>query len=79
MVDAETVKYVRGEGTLSLVLGLDLAHIGPVLVDTFSKKHGYIAVLDCPLKGGLLASGNRTWPLTKKNIDKAITEYTSSF
>ena len=77
--DKNQHQYVQRQGVLGLILGLNFCHIGPKVVDTFSDKHGYMSVLECPLAGRLIASGNRTLPLSKNNIDKAIKEHNSSF
>jgi hypothetical protein len=65
-------QHVRSSAKLSIVLGLDLMHIAPKLVDTFTDQHGFMSVYYCSLMPGIVASGNRTFPLSVAAVDKLL-------
>ena len=70
-------QYTRPAAKLSIVLGLDLGHVAPKLIDTYSDEHGYMSIYYCPFDDKLIASGNRTFPLTGEDVDQVLAEQTS--
>ena len=52
---------------LSLILGMDLHHVAPKLVEQFSDKYGFMSVYTCSLSQKLITAGNRMFPYTESD------------
>ena len=63
---------------LSLILGMDLHHIAPKLVEQFSDKYGFMSVYACSLSQKLIMAGNRMFPYTEDTARSALSN-TNSF
>jgi hypothetical protein len=59
-------------GPLGIILGQDLVHLAPALVDTVSDEHGRVDLWLCPLQDRLLVSGNRSWPAADEELDDML-------
>ena len=59
---------------LTVILGQDLFHLHPALVDSLVDIHGRVDLHYCALADKLLVSGNRHWPLEEDDIDYMIQE-----
>ena len=63
---------------LSLILGQDLHHVAPQLVEKFSDKYGSMSIYTCSLSQKLITAGNRMYPYTEKTARTALSD-TNSF
>jgi hypothetical protein len=59
---------------LSLILGQDLHHVAPRLVEQFSDKHGCMSVYACSLSQKLITAGNRMFPYTEETARSALVD-----
>ena len=59
---------------LSLILGQDLHHIAPRLVEQFRDEHGCMSVYACSLSQKLLTAGNRIFPYTEETARSALVD-----
>lgn len=76
LIPAETGDVLEGNrvaiipgAPLTVILGQDLFHLQPVVVDSYVDEHGRVDLLHCPLQDKLILCGNRSWPLTDYEID----------
>ena len=60
----DTHLYTRTPRQLQIVIGQDLAHLGPFLLTSYRDQHGFVQVHSCPFSGRLVAAGNCQFPLT---------------
>ena len=58
---------------MSLIIGMDLPHVQPKLVEQFNDSHGFMAVYACSLSQKLITVGNRTYPYTEETARIAQT------
>ena len=63
---------------LSLILGMDLHHVQPKLVEQFYESHGFMAVHACSLSQKPLTAGNRMYPYNEETARIALSN-TNSF
>ena len=59
---------------LSLILGQDLHHVAPRLVEQFIDKHGCMSVYACSLSQKLITAGNRMFPYTEETARSALVD-----
>ena len=57
---------------LSIILGGDLGHIFPKIVESYEDTYGYLALYNCQLSGRLIAMGNRTYPYSAKEAKEVL-------
>ena len=50
--------YTRTPRPLQLVIGMDLAHLAPALLDTYRDQHGFVQLFTCAFASRLVAAGN---------------------
>ena len=62
--------YTRQPHRLMLVVGVDLIHLFPQLLDSYHDEHGVVQLHHCFFSGRTVACGNRTYPLAPKTIKK---------
>ena len=65
-------------GALMVIMGMDLYHLQPTLVDSFSDQHGRIDLWLCPMQDRLLVSGNRSWPAVDNELDDLLKDHTTN-
>ena len=63
---------------LSLILGQDLHHVAPKLVEQVSDEHGSMSVYTCSLSQKLITADNRMFPFTEETARSALSN-TDSF
>ena len=63
---------------LSLILGMDLHHVQPKLMEQFYDNPGFMAVNACSLSQKLITAGNRRYPYNEETARIALSN-TSSF
>ena len=56
----------KSPAKLSLILGQDLHHVAPQLVEQFRDEHGSMGVYTCSLSQKLIMAGNRMYPILNK-------------
>ena len=64
--------YTRQPHRLMLVVGVDLIHLFPQLLDSYHDEHGVVQLHHCFFSGRTVACGNRTYPLAPKTIKKTF-------
>ena len=64
--------YTRQAQRLMLVIGLDLLHYFPTPVANYRDHHGIVQLHNDQFSGRLLATGNRTFPLTSQAVRNII-------
>ena len=64
---------------LSLILGMDIHHVQPKLVDKFSEKHGFLGLYACSLSNTLIICGNRVYPYSPEEARSALAQHTNGF
>ena len=64
--------YTRQPHRLMLVVGVDLIHLFPQLLDSYHDEHGVVQLHHCFFSGRTVACGNRTYPLAPKSIKKTF-------
>ena len=65
-------------GHLQIILGQDLVHLAPTMVDSYVDEHGRVDLWLCPMQGRLLCSGNRSWPCQDSELDDLLQEHTNT-
>ena len=70
--------YTRQSEKLQLVVGMDLAHLFPTLLDRYRDPHGIVQIFNCGFSGRMVAAGNRTFPLTNQSVRNIIRRVDSS-
>ena len=50
--------YTRTPRSLQLVIGIDLAHLAPALLDTYRDQHGFVQLFTSAFASRLVAAGN---------------------
>ena len=68
----------KSPAKLSLILGQDLHHVAPQLVERFCDEHGSMSVYTCSLSQQLITAGNRMYPFTEQTARSALSD-TNSF
>ena len=64
---------------LSLILGMDLHHVQPKLVEQFNDKHGFMGLYACSLSNTLITCGNRVFPYSPEEARRTLAQHTNSF
>ena len=59
-------RCMQPSAPLSIILGGDLGHIFPKIVESYEDTYGYLALYNCQLSGRLIAMGNQTYPYSAK-------------
>ena len=70
---------MRPQARLSIILGMDVMHWAPRLVDQFKDKHGFLALYACKLSKSLIPMGNRQFPYMPAEAQSALSQDTSNF
>ena len=70
--------YTRQPHRLMLVIGVDLIHLFPHLLDSYRDSHGVVQLHHCLFSGRTVACGNRTHPLTPRNTRKILARLEST-
>ena len=65
-------------GHLQIILGQDLVHLAPTMVDSCVDEHGRVDLWWCSMQGRLLCSGNRSWPCQDRELDELLQDHTST-
>ena len=68
----------KSPAKLSLILGQDLHHVAPQLVEQFRDEHGSMGVYTCSLSQKLIVAGNRMYPYTEQSA-RSLLSNTNSF
>ena len=64
--------YTRQSQRMMLVVGMDLCHHFPQLLDSYRDDHGVVQLHSCPFSGRIIACGNRTFPLSTQNVKNIL-------
>ena len=70
---------LRPQAKLSIILGMDIFHVRPKLVEEFRDDHGFLALYACQLSNTLILCGNRVFPYTPAEARSALAQHTNSF
>ena len=70
---------MQPKARLSIILGMDIHHVQPKLIDEFSDQHGCMSLFACPLSSKLILCGNRVYPYTPAQARSALAQHTNSF
>ena len=70
---------MRPQAKLSIILGIDLHHVQPKLVEKFVDKHGFPGLYACSLSNTLITCGNRVYPYAPAKARSALAQHTNSF
>ena len=76
--DPSSALYTRQPQRMLLVVGLDLYHYFPPMLDSYKDKHGLVSLHHCPFSGRILACGNRTFPLSPTFVKNILNRLDSS-
>ena len=63
---------------MMLVVGVDLIHLFPQLLDSYHDEHGVVQLHHCFFSGRTVACGNRTYPLAPKAIKNILSRLEST-
>ena len=77
-MDPNTHLYTRTPRQLQVVIGMDLAHLGPHVISSYRDEHGFVQVYSCPFSGRLVAAGNRQFPLSRSDVKQIMTKLSTS-
>ena len=70
---------MRHHAKLSIILGMDVHHVQPKLVEEFKDQHGSLGLYMCSLSNSLILCGNRVYPYTPAEARSALAQNTNSF
>ena len=62
-------------GKLMAIIGQDLYHLQPTIVDSYIDTHGRVDLWYCKFKDQLVASGNRSWPVEDSDLDSILKQH----
>ena len=70
---------MQPKARLSVILGMDIHHVRPKLIEEFSDQHGFVSLFACSLSSKLILCGNRVYPYTPAQARSALAQHTNSF
>ena len=70
--------HMSAPARLSIILGMDVMHLGPTLVDKFQDRHGFLALYACKLSNSLIPMGNCQFPYSAAEAQSALSNDTSN-
>ena len=70
---------MQPKARLSVILGMDIHHVRPKLIEEFSDQHGFMSLYACSLSSKLILCGNRVYPYTPAQARSALAQHTNSF
>ena len=76
--DPSSALYTRQPQRMLLVIGLDLYHHLPPMLDTYKDEHGLVSIHRFPFSEHILACGNRTFPLSATFVRNILSRLDSS-
>ena len=62
-------------GKLQGIIGQDLCHLQPTIVDSYTDTHGRVDLWYCSFMDRLLVSGNRSWPVEDSDLDSILRQH----
>ena len=71
--------HMRPQARLSVILGMDVMHVTPQLIEEFRDRHGFLALYACTLSNSLITMSNRQYPYTPAEAQSALSQNTSNF
>ena len=65
-------RCVQQSAPLSIILGVDVGHVHPILQDSFKDQHRYLSLYQDRLSGAKLVAGNCTYPYSIQEVKQVL-------